>query len=228
MTYTADANTVGGTRTMGRPRLLLADDHQMLLDALKRILEPRYEVGGTVRDGRALLEAADLLQPDVVVVDIGMPQLNGLDAARHLKRSLPKAKLVFMTMNEDPEMVGEAFRAGGSAFLLKQAAALELTDAIKKVLNGGSYVTPRAEQGQENIALREPQARQHAAELTPRQREVIQLLAEGRTMKEVASVLNITKRTVAAHKYAAMELLQLRTNAELVQYAVKRNIISIQ
>jgi DNA-binding NarL/FixJ family response regulator len=132
---------------MQRIRVLLADDHQMLLDALKRILEPRYEVVGTVRDGRALLEAADRLQPDVVVVDIAMPQLNGLDAARSLRQSIPKAKLVFMTMNDDPEVVGEAFRAGGSAYLLKQAAALELTDAIDKVLKGGSYVTPRAEQG---------------------------------------------------------------------------------
>jgi DNA-binding NarL/FixJ family response regulator len=212
---------------MQRPRVLLADDHQMLLDALKHILEPRYEVVGAVRDGRALLEAADTLQPDVVVVDIGMPQLNGLDAARHLKRAVPKAKLVFMTMNEDPDMVGEAFRAGASAFLLKHGAAFELTDAIDKVLKGGSYVTPQAAQGQENIALREPRARQHAAEPTPRQREVIQLLAQGRTMGEAAFVLNITKRTIASHKYAAMELLHLRTNADLVQYAVKHNIISI-
>jgi DNA-binding NarL/FixJ family response regulator len=212
---------------MQRTRVLLADDHQMLLDALKRILEPRYEVVGTVRDGRALLEAADRLQPDVVVVDIGMPQLNGLDAARHLKRSVPKAKLVFMTMNEDPDMVGEAFRAGGSAFLLKQAAAFELTDAIDKVLKDGSYLTPRAKQGQENIALREPEARERRAEPTLRQREVIQLLAEGRSMKEAASILCVTKRTIAAHKYNVMENLQLKTNAELVQYAIKHNIVSV-
>jgi DNA-binding NarL/FixJ family response regulator len=212
---------------MARTRILLADDHQMLLDALKRILEPRYEVVGTVRDGRTLLEAADRLQPDVVVVDIGMPQLNGLDAARRLKRSIPKAKLVFMTMNEDPDMVGEAFRAGGSAFLLKQAAVFELTDAIDKVLKGGSYVTPQAKKGQANIALREPQARQHAAEPTPRQREVIQLLAEGQSMKQVAYTLSIAKRTVAAHKYDAMELLQLKNSAELIQYAIKHNIVSV-
>ena len=213
---------------MKRPRILLADDHQMLADALKGILEPRFEVVGTVRDGRALLEAADRLQPDVVVIDIGMPQLNGLDAARHLKRSLPKAKLVFMTMNEEPDLVGEAFRAGASGFLLKHGAAIELTQAIDKVLKGSSYVTPRAARGQENIALREPEARERCAEPTARQREVIQLLAEGRTMGEAASILNITKRTVASHKYAAMELLQLRTNADLVQYAIKHNIISIQ
>ena len=199
----------------------------MLVDALKGILEPRFDVVGTVRDGRALLEAAAKLQPEIIVLDIAMPRLNGLDAARYLKRTMPKIKLIFMTMNEDPDLVGEAFRAGGSGFLLKQAAAFELMDAIEKVLTGGSYVTPSAADGQANIFLREPKARDHAAEPTPRQREVIQLLAEGRSMKEVASVLQITKRTVAAHKYAVMDLLQLKTNADLVQYAIRRRIISL-
>jgi len=161
------------------------------------------------------------------VLDIAMPQLNGLDAARHLKPVMPKLKFIFMTMNEDPELVGEAFRAGASAFLLKQGAAFELMEAIEKVLKGGSYVTPSAAEGQAKISLREPKAREHVAEPTPRQREVIQLLAEGRSMKEIASILKITKRTVAAHKYAVMELLQLKTNADLVQYAIKRRIISI-
>jgi DNA-binding NarL/FixJ family response regulator len=132
-----------------------------------------------------------------------------------------------MTMNEDPDLVGEAFRAGASAFLLKQAAAFELMDAIEKVLKGGSYVTPSAAAGQAAISLRDPKSRAHTTEPTPRQREVIQLLAEGRSMKEVASILQITKRTVAAHKYAVMDLLQLKTNADLVQYAIKHRIISI-
>ena len=214
-------------RTSSRPRVLLADDHQMLLDALKRVLEPRCEVVGMVSDGRELLTAAAKLQPEIVVLDIAMPQLNGLDAARHLKPVMPKLKFIFMTMNEDPELVGEAFRAGASAFLLKQGAAFELMEAIEKVLKGGSYVTPSAAEGQAKISLREPKAREHVAEPTPRQREVIQLLAEGRSMKEIASILKITKRTVAAHKYAVMELLQLKTNADLVQYAIKRRIISI-
>jgi len=213
--------------TLRRPRVLLADDHQMLLDALKRVVEPRCEVVGTVSDGRALLKAATRLQPDIVVLDIAMPQLNGLDAARHLKPNMPKVKLIFMTMNEDPDLVGEAFRAGASAFLLKQAAAFELMDAIEKVLKGGSYVTPSASEGQAKISLRDPRAREHVTEPTPRQREVIQLLAEGCSMKEVASILRITKRTVAAHKYAVMDLLQLKTNADLVQYAIKQRIISI-
>jgi DNA-binding NarL/FixJ family response regulator len=199
----------------------------MLADALKGMLEPRYDVVGTVSDGRALLEAAAKLQPEIIVLDIGMPRLNGLDAARHLKRTMPKIKLVFMTMNEDPDLVGEAFRAGASGFLLKQAAAFELAEAIDKVLKGGSYVTPSAEAGQAKIALRDPNARKHVPEPTLRQREVIQLLAEGRSMKEVASALRITKRTVAAHKYAVMDLLQLKTNADLVQYAIRNRIISL-
>jgi DNA-binding NarL/FixJ family response regulator len=212
---------------MKRPRVLLADDHQMMADALKGVLEPRCEVVGTVNDGRALMEAASKLQPDIIVLDIAMPKLNGLDAARHLKSSMYKGKLIFLTMHEDPDLVGEAFRAGGSGFLLKHAAAFELTDAVEKVLKGGTYVTPSAAKAQEDIRLRNPKALRHLAEPTPRQREVIQLLAEGRSMKQVADILNITPRTVASHKYTAMEALHLKTNADLVQYAIKHNIVSI-
>ena len=212
---------------MRRPRVLLADDHQMLLDALKELLEPKYEIVGLVCDGRALLKIAEKLRPDIIVLDIAMPQLNGLDAGRQLKQSMPRVKLIFMTMNEDPYLVGEAFRAGASAFLLKQAAGLELDEAITEVLRGGSYVTPSAAKGLDNISLREPKNRELAPEPTARQREVIQLLAEGRTMKEIARLLYITPRTVAAHKYAVMELLQLKTSAEVVQYAIKHRIISV-
>jgi DNA-binding NarL/FixJ family response regulator len=212
---------------MKGPRVLLADDHQMLLDALKSILEPRCEVVGTVTDGRSLLEVADNLRPDVIVVDIAMPQLNGLDAGRKLKQKMPGVKLIFMTMNEDPYLIGEAFRAGASAFLLKQAAGFELLDAITKVLKGEKYVTPRAAAGLTKISLRDPKSREHAPGPSGREREVIQLLAEGHTMKDAASLLKITTRTVAAHKYHAMELLQIKTNAELVQYAIKHRIISV-
>jgi DNA-binding NarL/FixJ family response regulator len=212
---------------MRRPRVLLADDHQMLADALRGVIEPRCEVVGIVGDGRALLEAADRLQPDIVVLDIGMPHLNGFDAGRKLKHTLPNIKLVFMTMHEDPYLVGEAFRAGASAFLLKEAAASELIEAIDQVLKGGSYITPSAKEGLNNISLRDPKNRERAPEPTPRQREVIQLLAEGRSMKEVASELKITRRTVAGHKYAVMELLHLKTNADLVQYAIEHGIISL-
>jgi DNA-binding NarL/FixJ family response regulator len=212
---------------MRRPRVLLADDHQMLLDALKELLEPKYEVVGLVSDGRAVLKVAEKLRPDIIVIDIAMPQLNGLDAGRQLKQSMPTVKLIFMTMNEDPYLVGEAFRVGASAFLLKRAAGLELDEAITEVLKGGSYVTPSAAKGLDNISLRDPKNRELAPEPTPRQREVIQLLAEGRTMKEIARLLYITPRTVAAHKYAVMELLQLKTSAEVVQYAIKHRIISV-
>jgi DNA-binding NarL/FixJ family response regulator len=215
------------TRGLRRPRVLIADDHRMLVDALKRVIEPRCEVVGTVGDGRALVQSAAKLHPEIIVLDIAMPQLNGLDAARQLKLTMPEIKLIFMTMNEDPYIVGEAFRAGASAFLLKQGAAFELMTAIEQVLKGGSYVTPSASEGLTNISVREPRVRDHTPAPTPRQREVIQLLAEGRSMKEVASALQITKRTVAAHKYAVMELLQLKTNAQLVQYAIKHRIISI-
>jgi DNA-binding NarL/FixJ family response regulator len=199
----------------------------MLLDALKGLLEPSYEVVGLVTDGRALLKAAEKLRPDIIVLDIAMPQLNGLDAGRQLKQSMPRAKLIYMTMNEDPYLVGEAFRAGASAYLLKQAAGLELSRAIELVLKGGSFVTPSVAKGLDDISLRDPKNRELAPEPTARQREVIQLLAEGRTMKEVAKLLFITPRTVAAHKYTAMELLQVKTNAELIQYAIKHRIISV-
>jgi DNA-binding NarL/FixJ family response regulator len=173
------------------------------------------------------VEEAARLQPDVVVLDIVMPRLNGLDAARQLKGKTPRVKLIFMTMQDDPYLVSEAFRAGASAFLLKEAAASELTDALDQVLKGGSYVTPSAEEGLTNISLRDPKDREHVPKPSARQREVIQLLAEGCSMKEVADALGITTRTVAGHKYAVMELLQLKTNAELVQYAIKHRIIHI-
>jgi DNA-binding NarL/FixJ family response regulator len=199
----------------------------MLAEALKSVVEPRCEVVGTVSDGRALLEAATRLQPDIVVLDIGMPQLNGLDAGRQLKQALPNTKLIFMTMLEDPYLVGEAYRAGASAFLLKEAAVSELTEAIDRVLKGGTYTSPSAAEGLTNISLRDPKNREHAPQPTSRQREVIQLLAEGHSMKQVAAELKITTRTVAGHKYAVMELLQLKTNADLVQYAIEHGIISL-
>jgi DNA-binding NarL/FixJ family response regulator len=210
---------------LGRTRVLLADDHLMLVEALKKVLEVEYDVVGSVGDGLALLNAAERLRPDVVVLDIAMPLLNGLDAGRQLRNNLPAAKLVFLTMNEDPYLVGEAFRAGASAYLLKQGAALELTLAISDVLKGKTYVTPCIAGGLANISLLDPETREQAPEPTARQRQVIQLLAEGRSMKEIADLLHITMRTVASHKYRVMEILQIRTSAELVRYAVKHRIV---
>jgi DNA-binding NarL/FixJ family response regulator len=210
---------------LGRPRVLLADDHLMLVEALKKVLEVEYDVVGSVGDGLALLNAAEKLRPDVVVLDIAMPLLNGLDAGRQLRHNFPSVKLVFLTMNEDPYLVGEAFRAGASAYLLKQGAALELTKAISDVLKGLTYVTPCIAGGLANISLLDPEAREQAPQPTARQRQVIQLLAEGRSMKEIADLLHITMRTVASHKYRVMEILQIKTSAELVRYAVKHRIV---
>jgi DNA-binding NarL/FixJ family response regulator len=210
---------------LGRTRVLLADDHLMLVEALKKVLEVEYDVVGSVGDGLALLNAAERLRPDVVVLDIAMPLLNGLDAGRQLRNNLPAAKLVFLTMNEDPYLVGEAFRAGASAYLLKQGAALELTIAISDVLKGKTYVTPCIAGGLANISLLDPETREQAPQPTARQRQVIQLLAEGRSMKEIADLLHITMRTVASHKYRVMEILQIKTSAELVRYAVKHRIV---
>lgn len=210
---------------MGRTRVLLADDHLMLVEALKKVLEVEYDVVGSVGDGLALLNAAERLRPDIVVLDIAMPLLNGLDAARQLRNNLPAVKLVFLTMNEDPYLVGEAFRSGASAYLLKQGAAQELTVAISDVLKGKTYVTPCIAGGLANISLLDPETREHAPQPTARQRQVIQLLAEGRSMKEIADLLHITMRTVASHKYRVMEILQIKTSAELVRYAVKHRIV---
>ena len=211
---------------MRRPRVLLAEDHRLLREAFAKLLESDYDVVGAVADGRALLEAAPKLRPDVVVVDIAMPLLNGLDAARLLKRSMPSVKVVFLTVSEDPDLAAEAFRAGGAAFLLKNSAAAELLQAIADVMQGRSYVTPLATRDMVDTLLRRPEAAKGAPELTPRQREVLQLLAEGRTMKEIASILNITARTVAFHKYSMMEHLGITSTAALVQYAIKARIVS--
>ena len=210
---------------MNRPRVLLADDHTLLLAAFEQLLAPACEVVGTAPDGRALLEAALRLQPDIVVLDISMPLLNGLDACRQLQPRLPKAKWVFLTVNQDPDLAAEALHLGASAYLLKSSAAKELFAAIEAAMRGGQYVTPLITKGEPlGIFLR--RAGPPAAErLTARQREVLQLLAEGRLMKEVADVLHVTPRTVAFHKYAVMQQLGVKTNAELIQQAIKLGLV---
>jgi DNA-binding NarL/FixJ family response regulator len=209
---------------MPKPRVLLADDHALLLGAFEKLLAEECDVVGQVSDGRALVSAAESLRPDVVVLDISMPLLNGLEAGRQIKRDLRHVKLVFLTMNEDPDLAAEAFRSGASAYLLKRSAASELITAIREVMQGRSYVTPLVTQGLVGSLLHADE-RKTAHELTPRQREVLQLLAEGRSMKEVASVLNLTPRTVAFHKYRMMEQLGVKSTAELIQYAVKQHIV---
>ena len=209
---------------MRRARVLLAEDHTLLLDAFAKLLEPHCDVVGTAGDGRELLEAAKLLEPDVVVADISMPLLNGLEAGRRLREILPDTKLVFVTVNEDPDLAAEALRMGASAYVLKKSATSELFHAIREVLAGRSYVTPLvAPDGLDGIRERKPR---RAAELTPRQREVLQLLAEGKSMKRVADILNVTPRTVAFHKYRMMGELGFGSTAELVKFAVREGIVS--
>ena len=208
---------------MRAPRVLLADDHALLLGAFEKLLATECEVVGLASDGRALVAAAEALKPDVIVLDIAMPLLNGLEAGRQIKRKLPDVKLVFLTMNEDPELAAEAFRSGASAYLLKRSAASELTTAIREVMNGRSYVTPLITSGMVGSLLKKKDGGE--ADLTPRQREVLQLLAEGHSMKEVASLLNLTPRTVAFHKYVMMKRLNVNSTAELIQYAVKHHIV---
>lgn len=209
---------------MTAPRVLLADDHALLLGAFEKLLAGECDIVGQVADGRALVAAAEKLKPDVIVLDIGMPLLNGLEAGRQIKQTLRHVKLVFLTMNEDPDLAAEAFRAGASAYVLKRSAASELTTAIREVMLGRSYVTPLVTQGLVGSLL-SVEGRKASHELTSRQREVLQLLAEGRSMKEVAAVLNLTPRTVAFHKYRMMEQLKVKSTAELIQYAVKHHIV---
>ena len=208
---------------MPAPRVLLADDHILLLGAYEKLLAGECEIVGQVSDGRALLAAAEKLQPDIIVLDISMPLLNGLEAGRQIKQKLRHVKLVFLTMNEDADLAAEAFRCGASAYLLKRSAASELGTAIREVMNGRSYITPLVTEGLVGSLLNVNEQKPH--ELTSRQLEVLQLLAEGRSMKEVAGVLNLTPRTVAFHKYRMMEQLKLKSTAELIQYAVKHHIV---
>ncbi len=211
---------------MKRPRVLLADDHKLLLEAFQKLLEPDCEVVGSVTDGRALLAAASELEPDIIVLDISMPKLNGLDAGRQIKKMMPDVKLIFLTVNEDPDFVSEAFRVGASGYLLKRSAASELFQAIQNVCRGRAYVTPLVAQGMIDSFIEGPKRRRTSGKLTPRQREVLQLLAEGRSMKEAAAILDVTPRTVAFHKYRMMEELRIKTNAELIQFAVKQGLTS--
>jgi DNA-binding NarL/FixJ family response regulator len=211
---------------MRRTRILLADDHTMICAGFKKLLEPEFEVVGSVGDGHALLKAVAELKPDLVLVDIGMPLLNGLDAGRELKRAHPGLKLIFLTMNPDPDVAREALRIGASGYLLKNSQGDELLQAVRNSLKGISYLTPQIAQAMEQSYIRDPRSLDRPRHLSDRQREVLQMLAEGRSMKEIAGILDISLRTVRFHKYRIMEELGVRTTAELVQYALKHSMIS--
>ena len=210
---------------MKRPRILLADDHTMLLDAFRRLLEPRCEIVGTAADGRTLLDVAASSRPDVIVLDISMPQLNGMDAFIQLRRKMPDLKFVFLTVNEDSDIAAHAIKLGASGYLLKSSAAGELFTAIERALAGKIYITPLLTKGVPLGVFLSQAAKPDVEKLTVRQREVLQLLAEGRAMKEIADLLNVTARTVAFHKYTIMEHLGLKTTPELVQYALEQGLL---
>lgn len=211
---------------MSRARILLADDHTLMAEALQHLLQADFDVVGTVSDGRALLKAAEELKPELVIVDIGMPLLNGLDAGEQLKALYPNIKIVYLTQNREPRYAVEAFRRKASAYLLKDSAASELTTAIREALKGRTYLSPLIARGLADHVDGHTPDESHARDLSAREREVVQLLAEGKSMKEVAALLDISPRTVEFHKYRVMELLGVRTNAELVQYAIKHGLIA--
>lgn len=208
--------------TASRPRILIADDHAVIADAFTKLLGNDFNIVGTVHDGRGLISAAQSLRPDVILADIGMPLLNGLEAAQQIKRTIPEVKVVYITINHDEDLIAEAIRGGASGYVSKTATASELIEAIWTALRGEVYISPSL------AASNYP--RQHVDHstgpgLTPRQVEVLQLLAEGKSMKEVAGVLRLTTRTVAFHKYRIMQHLQLGNDAELVQYAVRHHVV---
>jgi len=212
---------------MNKPRVLLADDHTLVLDGFRKLLEEHCEIVGAVEDGRALLEAAERHRPDVITLDISMPQLNGIDAARRLRKIAPQAKLIFVTMHADQAYISEAFKSGASGYLLKRSAGSELVQAIHTVMNGNYYVTSLIAKNLVHSALAGGQAPLIQRDtLTVRQREVLQLVAEGRTVKEIAGVLNISPKTVEFHKSQIMEQLDLHTTAELTKYALTHGLIS--
>jgi len=208
-----------------RARLVIADDHTLVAEACKNLLEPEFEVLGLVDNGQALLRLVSETKPDVVVLDIAMPQLNGLDAGSQIKHLLPTTKLVYLTMNMSPEVAAEAFRRGASAYVVKSATVAELITAVRRALKSESYLSPLITKGTVDFLLRSRHPYSEERRITRRQSEVLQLLAEGMSMKEVASVLNVKPGTVAFHKYRIMDLLGLRTNAELLQYAIKHHMI---
>jgi DNA-binding NarL/FixJ family response regulator len=212
---------------MKRTRVILADDHTLVLEALKSLLEPEFEVLGIFADGHALVEAVPKLNPDVVVLDIGMPKLNGLNAGQRLKQLMPSVKLIYLTMNLDPDIACEALRLGASAYLVKSSSASELVQAIREAARGGSYITPLMMNGMLGSFIHNLKSRKSRNRLTRRQKEVLQLLAEGRSMKEAAFILDVSPRTVAYHKYTMMEHLQVRSSAELIEYAMKRSLVMV-
>jgi DNA-binding NarL/FixJ family response regulator len=207
-----------------RPRIVIADDHTLIAEAFRKLLTSDFDVVALVHDGHSLIQTVRRLRPDVIVVDIGMPLLSGLEAAQRIKRATPEVKVVYVTINDDPDVVKEALRRGASAYVLKTAGASELVAAVRSALKGSIYVSPFFR----NVADSSSQLKtgiSEAPRLTHRQVDVLQLLAEGKSMKETAAVLNLTTRTVAFHKYRIMEYLGLKNHTQVVRYAMRRHLI---
>jgi DNA-binding NarL/FixJ family response regulator len=213
---------------MSRPRVLLADDHFVVAEGLRSLLAPHFEVVGIVSDGRELVTAARTLDPDAVVLDISMPSLSGIEAARQMRAAHSRAKLVFLTMHKEVAYAARALEAGASGFVLKHSAASELVTAIREALNGGKYITPQvAGDLLDSFRRGTPAAAEALDDLTPRQREVLQLVAEGRSAKEIAAALRISRRTAEFHKARLMEAIGVQNTAELIQYAIRKGVISV-
>jgi DNA-binding NarL/FixJ family response regulator len=213
---------------MKRPTVLLADDHLVFVDGLQKILEPEFAIAGSVKDGRSMVSEALRLKPDVIVADITMPLLNGIEATRQIRKTDPQAKIIFLTMHADPIYAAEALQAGATGYLVKQSAAEEVLTAIRTVLKGGLYVTPLVRGGDlkrlmETSAAGDPKVRK----LTARQREVLQLVAEGLSAKEIAGILKVSHRTIEFHKNRIMEELGLHNTAELTRFAIEHRVLPL-
>lgn len=219
--------TVDTKKSMQKPRVLIADDHAMVAEGLSLLLREDFELVGSARDGAELIELAKQTRPDVIVTDISMPLLNGIDAARQMRGHGVAAKIIILTQHKDPHIAAEAFRAGVSGFLLKHAAGEELAEAIREVVKGRSYLTPLIAKDLLSLLLDTPPQENGHSNLTARQREILQLFAEGRTAKEVAASLGISVRTAEGHKYEIMGILGAKTSAELVQHAIRLGLVGI-
>jgi DNA-binding NarL/FixJ family response regulator len=206
-------------------RILIADDHEIFAEALRVYLEKTFTIVGTVTDGRALLADAVRLRPDVIVTDFAMPLLNGLDAARRIREQVPTARFVFLTMHDEANLAAAAVELGHVAFVLKHSGGKELVKAIEEILQGGSYLTPKLRA--EDWFAAKVRARQFSKELTERQRDVVQLFGEGRPIKEIAAILDLSEKTVEFHKHHIMEVFNLKSNADLVLFALKRGLITV-
>lgn len=213
-----------------KPRVLMADDHSILLAGVRKLIEDRCEIVGTVENGRALVEVAERLEPDLIILDIAMPLMNGLDAARRIRRSCPTTKLLFLTMHSSPRYATEALKVGGNGYLLKHSAPDELPQAIEAVLNGRTYLTPTIVQPVLDSMQQPGQLgnRKAVSDLTPRQREVLQLIGEGKSLKDIAVLLNLSVKTVEFHKTCLMERLNLHSTPALIRFAIAEGLVNAE